>query len=211
MKQGGSRRGLPQSFLNRFTQVYINSLNENDYECILMNQFPDISEDLIHKMIEFNNRVNEELMRHTFGHRGGPWEFNLRDLTRWCEVLTFQHKTTGLYQPEGSIGLIYADRMRCMDDKEYVRTVFKEIFKVDHSGDNPIPFIIDEFIYMGDVRIKRETNSCNVNMIKQDKTCLLLRGQFNVLRSLIYNVNLKWMSILVSVFILFFMNLLQKL
>ena len=22
-----------------------------------------------------------------WGHRGGPWEFNLRDLFRWCQLL----------------------------------------------------------------------------------------------------------------------------
>lgn len=198
MKQGGSRRGLPQSFLNRFTQVYITSLYENDYKCILKGQFERIPEDLIDKMIEFNNNVNEELTKYKFGHKGGPWEFNLRDLTRWCEMLTFQYDEINAYKPENSIGLIYVDRMRCLDDKVYMRKMFMETFGIGVCGDNPLPYITNELIYMGDVKIKREHDKCNINVIKQEKTSLVLREQFNVLRNLIYNVNLKWMSILVS-------------
>jgi len=26
----------------------------------------------------------------TFGRRGGPWEFNLRDIFRWCDLVSQQ-------------------------------------------------------------------------------------------------------------------------
>ena len=29
----------------------------------------------------------ETVERSEWGHRGGPWEFNLRDIFRWCELL----------------------------------------------------------------------------------------------------------------------------
>ena len=31
-----------------------------------------------------HNRIN---VQHAFGALGGPWEFNLRDLLRWCELV----------------------------------------------------------------------------------------------------------------------------
>lgn len=82
LKQGGSRRGLPQSFLNRFIQVYVHSLTEQDLLFILSRQFNNLPSDILKKMLEFYSKIVGELEGHTFGHRGAPWECNLRDITR---------------------------------------------------------------------------------------------------------------------------------
>lgn len=82
LKQGGSRRGLPKSFLNRFIQVYVHSLTAQDLLFILSRQFKQLPTDILSKMIEFNSKIVCELEGHTFGHKGAPWECNLRDITR---------------------------------------------------------------------------------------------------------------------------------
>lgn len=82
LKQGGSRRGLPRSFLNRFIQVYVHSLTDQDLLFILSKQFKNVPFDILVKMIDFNSKIVSELEGHNFGHKGAPWEYNLRDITR---------------------------------------------------------------------------------------------------------------------------------
>lgn len=36
--------------------------------------------------------MERETVEGRWGQRGGPWEFNLRDLFRWCELLLSEQK-----------------------------------------------------------------------------------------------------------------------
>ncbi|XP_025832475.1 midasin isoform X2 [Agrilus planipennis] len=198
-RQGGSRRGLPRSFLNRFTQVYIHAYNDNDYERILSKAFPLFPQDLIRKMIAFNSAVNEALRTRSFGHRGAPWEFNLRDLVRWCEVTQFLYKDVdGELAPERFVNVIYADRMRTHEDKMKMCEMFAKVFGRELIGIAPIAYVTRTKVYIGDARVEKMTDSVNMNVLKQEKTNLVLRKQLSVLRSLCYCVNLKWMAVLVG-------------
>ncbi|CAH0557511.1 unnamed protein product [Brassicogethes aeneus] len=202
LKQGGSRRGLPKSFLNRFIQVYVNTLNDRDLKFILENQFNEIPSDVLEKMLKFNSKVTDELESHTFGHKGSPWEYNLRDLTRWCEAVLYVYKINPKpdkqFEPERAVQLIYGDRMRTNFDKLKIRDIFESVFECGFSGNNPVVYVNSDSVYFGDVRVERDTDNLNYNVLKQDKTCLVLRSQLPALRSLAYCVNLKWMAILVG-------------
>lgn len=198
LKQGGSRRGLPQSFLNRFTQVFVASMNESDLAIILETQFPTLPSELLVKMIKFNAALVNEIEQHNFGHKGSPWEFNLRDLTRWCESTLYHYKINHKCQPENLVELVYSERMRTKEDKEKVKEIFTNVFECSIGGNKPVAHVTPFKVYMGDVALQREVDGCNINMLRQDPACLLLRNQFSLLRSLIYCVNLNWMCILVS-------------
>lgn len=70
------------------SQVYVDALQENDYLFIARALHPSIPEGLLEKMVRFNGRVYEDTMvAHAYGHSGSPWEFNLRDILRWCELV----------------------------------------------------------------------------------------------------------------------------
>ena len=83
LAQGGGRKGLPKSFLNRFTQVYCDELTTLDVKAILEKRFGGHARLDIY--VELNGEIDKN--KHTFGHLGGPWEFNLRDLTRFMELV----------------------------------------------------------------------------------------------------------------------------
>ena len=113
--QGGGRRGLPKSFLNRFTKVYVDPLSPEDLTAIGASLFPGLAalrvgseiagpsglnRNLLDVMIEFNasvargssavpgSRASDGMGEFGgFGVKGRPWDFNLRDLTRWCTVV----------------------------------------------------------------------------------------------------------------------------
>uniref|UniRef100_A0A803SWY9 Midasin n=1 Tax=Anolis carolinensis TaxID=28377 RepID=A0A803SWY9_ANOCA len=130
-RQGGGRKGLPKSFLNRFTQVYVDPLSAADMEYIGITLFPAIGKENIAKMVEFNNKIDQEVMiEKKWGHKGAPWEFNLRDLFRWCQLMLVD-QSPGSYDPGQHMFLIYGERMRMKADKEKVRSMKKDIFGQD--------------------------------------------------------------------------------
>lgn len=58
-------------------------------------------------------------MERRWGQKGGPWEFNLRDMFRWCELMKAD-QSPGFYNPGQHVALVYADRMRTETDKAQV-------------------------------------------------------------------------------------------
>lgn len=60
-------------------------------------------------------------MERRWGQRGSPWEFNLRDMFRWCELMQAD-QSPGFYNPGQHVALVYADRMRTEADKALVRS-----------------------------------------------------------------------------------------
>lgn len=55
--QGGGRKGLPKSFLNRFTQVYVEPLGKADLLYITQSMYPQIPRHVVHTMVSFNEKV----------------------------------------------------------------------------------------------------------------------------------------------------------
>ncbi|GLH08476.1 Dynein heavy chain, cytoplasmic [Gryllus bimaculatus] len=218
LRQGGARRGLPQSFLNRFTQVYIDALSDQDLEFIICSLYPMVPSLLVKKMVQFNGRLHRETTElHLWGLRGGPWELNLRDLTRWCQAMT-RHctpkesdmdidfddtsETNCNLNPGQFVDLIYVDRMRTFEDKEKVKEIYREEFGSEYplSCDVPNVHVTQEAVYLGDEILPRIypdvlSAPCPVS---PEKSLLLLRQQYPALRSLARCVNMNWMSIIVG-------------
>jgi midasin len=66
----------------------VDELLEDDYLSICKSKFPSIPEPLLSMLILFNKRMHEETMlNQNFAKDGFPWEFNLRDVFRSCEII----------------------------------------------------------------------------------------------------------------------------
>lgn len=63
--------------------------------------------------------MTEVAVERKWGQKGGPWEFNLRDLFRWCQLMQAD-QSPAFYNPGQHVGLVYADRMRTEADKAQV-------------------------------------------------------------------------------------------
>lgn len=69
-------------------QVYVDELVEDDYLFICSSLYPSISRSILSKLILFNKRLHEDTMLyHKFAQDGSPWEFNLRDVIRSCQII----------------------------------------------------------------------------------------------------------------------------
>ncbi|KAI4355485.1 hypothetical protein L6164_004254 [Bauhinia variegata] len=126
--QGGGRKGLPRSFLNRFTKVYVDELVEDDYIFICRSLYPAISRPLLSKLILFNRRMHEDIMlHHKFAKDGFPWEFNLRDVIRSCQLI--QDGPT-CSRESCFLNTVYIQRMRTAADRKEVLRLYREIFEL---------------------------------------------------------------------------------
>ena len=86
---GGGRKGLPASFVNRFTLVYADILGPTDLLLIGQRLYPHVSAGIIQEMIHYVSNLQRYLqLNKGVASYGGPWEFNLRDILRWLELLT---------------------------------------------------------------------------------------------------------------------------
>ncbi|KAJ3636439.1 hypothetical protein Zmor_003869, partial [Zophobas morio] len=164
LAQGGQRKGLPQSFLNRFTKVYIDRLNEKDMMCILGRKYKAISACELEKMVSFNSRLQEEIMvqrlsscpvRGKFGSAGFPWEFNLRDLFRWADLMVHD-QPSGLYNCESHIDTLYYRRMRTKEDRGALIDCYKNLFCVDlRIEGHPYLHVTHQFVHLGAAHLPR--------------------------------------------------------
>lgn len=157
MAEGGGRKGLPTSFLSRFTRVFVEALSENEmYETVLKVIENKLSSEdhplrscfaneeinqLLLRMIKFVSLLNTEVLNGNLGRSGSPWEFNLRDLFRWFEYITSISKDLSneaivdggikQYLLHYSIYLIFLSRMRSLEDHSKINQLFSSIFGED--------------------------------------------------------------------------------
>lgn len=150
LRQGGGRKGLPQSFLNRFTKVYLRKLDKPDLLHVIQHNF-GVLEDvaavkefkLLDRMVTFSERLEDGMTNLEFGYKGGPYEANLRDILRWCKLLTNQQTgfdVTMLKDDDSlfqdfilvlfeKMKLVYCQRMRADSDVATILRIFGDVFE----------------------------------------------------------------------------------
>uniref|UniRef100_A0A8C4UIW8 Midasin n=1 Tax=Falco tinnunculus TaxID=100819 RepID=A0A8C4UIW8_FALTI len=194
-RQGGGRKGLPKSFLNRFTQVYVDPLSAEDMEFIGNTLFPAIDKSIIANMVAFNNKIDKEVMTEKkWGQKGGPWEFNLRDLFRWCQLMLVD-QSPGCYDPGQHVFLVYGERMRTRKDKEKVISTFRDIFGEEaavYTGTRE--FHITPY----NVQIGYSVLSRGNYIHRPGRNLSLLHHSLQSLESIMKCVHMSWMVILVG-------------
>ncbi|KAJ1343425.1 hypothetical protein BSLG_002014 [Batrachochytrium salamandrivorans] len=162
--EGGGRKGLPKSFSNRFSQVYVSPLDMHSLRYICSALYPHLDTELTEKMIVFNERIREEIMvKCSFGWRGAPWEFNLRDVLRWIDMWQtslsrFDDDAKKLDAGPGEfLEMIYTQRMRTRNDRNRVREIFVDIFGYlpDRCVNRPTLRITPNLVKIGNALLPR--------------------------------------------------------
>ncbi|PBK75109.1 midasin [Armillaria solidipes] len=157
LNQGSGRKGLPKSFLNRFTKVYIDELRPDDLHLVCGHLFPDIDQDIRRAMVIFNAKLNDEVsVRRSFGREGSPWEFNLRDVIRWGSLVRSSKK-----HPIEYLRAVYLHRFRTLHDRQVACKLFDQIFQIDSArlAQNPTWSITASYMEVGRFETQREKNT----------------------------------------------------
>ncbi|KAH8389019.1 hypothetical protein KR200_005635 [Drosophila serrata] len=244
LKQGGGRKGLPQSFLNRFTKVYLRKLTTEDLLHVVNAKYGtyfeqlnrhfvelldknskgnlfDIYEgkgtkaptndfDLAARLVLFSEQLDRGVASMEFGYKGGPYEFNLRDILRWCDLL--HNPQTGYIMAKKStlrqafhdflltlyerMQLVYYQRMRCDQDKLYIRNVFSAVFQCDAEQLNAISedvalYWTADKVYLNDVVLQREQGDILDMATRQEQEPpMLLDSQRQLLKQIVETVHM---------------------
>ncbi|KAL6308298.1 midasin [Sparassis latifolia] len=154
LHEGGGRKGLPKSFLNRFTKVYVQELNPQDLLLICQKLFPHCPVEQLEGLIAYTCRLNEEVvLKRSFAREGAPWEFNLRDVIRWGTLL--RHSTTRNYAAQ-YLPTIFLQRFRSDSDREQARSLFDNIFSDTPRKDATRLSISPSFLQVGQFFASRQ-------------------------------------------------------
>ena len=192
LNQGGGRKGLPASFLNRFTSVRVEELVADDLLFIALSAYPEIGEDLLSRMIAFNVAVQHHVT-WVFAVSGRPWEFNLRDIFRWCELMR-AHQREGQWKPEQFIEVLYTLRLRTSSDREKLASLYQAHFGEPLCLRKSVPFrVTPQLLHVGGATLQRSS----VREMKGSEA-LMLPGLLQPLEALMYAVRLGWMGIIVG-------------
>ena len=203
--QGGGRKGLPKSFLNRFTKVYLDSFSTSDLNYIANALFPELGSEMISHMVDFNTEVYRATMEtFAFGRDGAPWEFNLRDILRWCKLVKSSTELT----PDAFVQLLYLQRFRTETDRAQVVKLFEKCFKrplvyatrFPHHQLTPTHLQVGQAILPRVVHPYKETahGSHHGAAAVEDQPPLLLQHLLPALESLMKCVEFNWLAILVG-------------
>lgn len=125
--QGGGRKGLPASFVNRFTTVYNDAFTATDLRMICSQYYPQHSvqalESLVHSVTDLGDilHANKEIRAC-----GGPWEINLRDLLRWLKLLHSDDLFTSAGKPIDYEDLVFMQRFRSPENVAAISRILKK-------------------------------------------------------------------------------------
>ena len=195
LNQGGGRKGLPKSFLNRFTKVFIDALTDSDLRSIISTRFSSFSKDFVTQIVNFNNDIHQEVViRQEYGTEGGPWEFNLRDVFRWCELIE-----SGCSYIAGAHDLYY-QRFRTQRDRDKMNKTFRKHFASSVvSRCPPIFKVHDDKLQIGETFLSRLHH---VEGKFQTKTTMresnLLFSRLTQMEAVARCINLRWPCLLVG-------------
>ncbi|KAJ1295332.1 hypothetical protein BS78_01G216000 [Paspalum vaginatum] len=193
--QGGGRKGLPKSFLNRFTKVYVDELSEEDYLFICKSRYhPLISESFLRNLIRFNNRLFRDTMIHRkYGQQGSPWEFNLRDIIRSCEMIADSPDTL---KDDSFLNTVYLQRMRTVADRHEVVKLFEEVFEKKPSiHQSKMLYVNPHSLVVGSASIRR--NSIQPHQV-QNNQLNIFPGILNSLEAAMHCVRQGWLCIFIE-------------
>jgi len=199
LAQGGGRKGLPRSFLNRFTKVYIEALTKDDLYSIVSSKFPLLAKETVQSIVTFNSYVQEDIDSRRYGQQGSPWEFNLRDVFRWCELICNYHERIGIIDVGAFADTIYVQRLRCHTDRKLLSDRYEYCFGNKCIRSTPRVSYDDQSIRVGRACVKRNTK------IIDPRSPIFLGEEPNLFRSLMPSleavalcVEMSWPCLLVG-------------
>ncbi|KAI1811252.1 midasin [Poronia punctata] len=126
--QGGGRKGLPSSFVNRFIVVYADVFSDEDLLLIAKHNFPGVPSETVARMIKFISNLELRILDRSFGSQGSPWEFNLRDTLRWLHLLTSPDPLLSTGAVDDFLNIAIRQRFRNDKDRSEVDRLYADAF-----------------------------------------------------------------------------------
>lgn len=189
--QGGGRKGLPASFVNRFTVVYAESFSDADLKRICGKLFPGIPSEQTGKLVDFISLLNAAIRDRRLGTVGGPWEINLRDISRWFQLADRGHVQV---HSKHFLDVIISQRFRTEEDRAVVSQLYREIFGEAPDDKSYYHNLTLDYLQVGFGIMQRD----QVLQRSFDPLMKIFPNELPILESLILCIEQAWPSILVG-------------
>lgn len=191
--QGGGRKGLPKSFVNRFSVVYVDTLTADDLLLIAKHLYPNIDPDICTKMIKIMSTLEEDVSnKKLWGSAGAPWEFNLRDTLRWLKLLDSRSICEDI-QPFDFLDIIVKQRFRTHSDRQHAHELIESIFGRYEKRDDYYQ-LGQDFLQVNGEIVKRNS----IVQYSSNHHLVPLQSNFSVYESIMRCINYNWPLILVG-------------
>ncbi|OJJ80494.1 AAA family ATPase midasin [Aspergillus glaucus CBS 516.65] len=191
--QGGGRKGLPASFVNRFTVVYADSFTDTDLKRISARLFPGSPQVQTDRLVDFVSLLNIAITQERrLGAVGGPWEVNLRDIQRWLQLAD----RGDLQIPTNNfLDVIIAQRFRSPEDRELVSKLYKRTFTdAPTNAKSYYHNLTPEYMQVGLGTMRRD----QLVQRTPEPQMKVLPRDLSILESLMLCIEQSWPSILVG-------------
>jgi midasin len=186
--QGGGRKGLPASFVNRFTVVYADIFQPDDLALICAKVFPNIERSEIEKLISFVATLDDQVVhQRTFGALGHPWEFNLRDTLRWLQLIGCRGSARDF------LDAVFLQRFRTVADRDHLLKLFDDMYGQCDKRVTLFHNLGPKAVQVGLGVLTRNMTTTQPNHTKR-----LLHSQLAPMEALMISVERSWPVILVG-------------
>ena len=152
-RDGGQRKNLPKSFLNRFIKVYVDDYTSSDLVTICEERFPSLASQsrnrLLLKVVSFVTQIQTELggrQPKQWGVIGSPWNFNLRDIIRWCTGIDSSLRMHQEKTETNSLSISTNLDMSHYIILRFAKLLFVERFRTRHDQQLAIAKLADHFL-----------------------------------------------------------------
>lgn len=191
--QGGGRKGLPASFVNRFTVVYADAFRPEDMLLICQCAFPNLPLATIEKAVGFVEKLDHEVAhRRRFGSQGGPWEFNLRDIFRWLTLFSSDKGLLKAGNARDYVHLLFSQRFRAVSDRTLLDQLFASVYDDTAHATDLFCSTSSLTIQAGLGTLPRDAIEGVPNMKPEQPS----RSQLEVLQSLMLCIQQSWPIVL---------------
>ena len=192
--QGGGRKGLPASFIDRFTVVYADTFRFEDLMIICRQAFPGVPDEDLRRVSNFVNELDTQVVQHRrFGSHGGPWEFNLRDTLRWLQLIISGDRLLGAGGSFEFLDTLFTLRFRNAMDRASIHKIYSSCFLNTNLHRNYYHNMSQETYQVGLGLVSRRTK---VNSMPTSPLSPVPITQLPIMESLMICVQQNWPVIL---------------
>lgn len=158
--QGSGRKGLPASFVNRFTVVYADVFKAEDLLMICGNKFSDLAPETIEMLTHCVTGLEAAVQpSRRLGMNGGPWEINLRDTIRWLDLSSSPDGLLCAASAGDSAAMLFLQRFRTAEDASTVASLLKQHLPRIDASRHRVFGISSKFVHLGFGLLNRQTIS----------------------------------------------------
>lgn len=193
--QGGGRKGLPASFVDRFTIVYADAFTSDDLLIISSQSYSGSSLETTKSLVNCVSETGRLLQKHCrSGTHGGPWEINLRDLLRWGKLLSPRGSTLGAGAPADYQDILFLQRFRTSEDIEIVSQPFKRYLIQNQKVPGSFHNTNSSYVQVGNALVAR--NPFSQPILDQHKRSI--NCNLRVVESALFSIQNSWPCLLVG-------------